>query len=301
MSIEQLDKEFGIPSQLKVIEGKGGFPIIEIDSSKAKAKISVYAGQVISFQPAGEPHDLIFLSENAYYQTGKAMKGGIPICWPWFGPDPEGKGRASHGFVRNRIWDLLGTETVADGDIKVTLGVAPGEETKEIWPHSFELTIEITVGAQLTVALLTKNTGDKAFTITQAFHTYFSTGDISQVRVIGLDNAPYIDKVDNGAEKTQHGDIRIAEEVDRIYTQVKPELAIEDGKLGRRIQISTTGSSTAIVWNPWKEISVKMADLEDNDYQRFVCVETANAADEVITVSPGEQYKLQATYAVERS
>ncbi len=300
MSVNQLDKEFGIPSQLKVVEGKGGFPVIEIDSPKAKAKISIYSGQVISYQPAGEPQDLIFLSENAYYQPGKAMKGGIPICWPWFGPDPEDKGRASHGFVRNRMWDLLSTEKTADGDIKVKLGVTDSEETRAIWPHSFELVIEITIGAQLAVALLTKNTGDQAFSITQAFHTYFSTGDISQVIVSGLDNAPYIDKVDNGAEKTQHGDIRISEEVDRVYTNVKPELSIEDGELGRHIRISTTGSSTAIVWNPWKEISTKMADLEDNDYQRFVCVETANAADEVIEVSPGEQYKLQAVYAVER-
>ncbi len=301
MTVEQLNKEFGIPGQGEIVEGKGGFPVIEVNNKKAKSKISVYSGQVISFQPAGETQDLLFLSEAAYYKTGKAMKGGVPICWPWFGPDPEGKGRASHGFVRDRMWNLLSVEETSSGETKVKLGVSADEETQKVWPYSFELVVEIVVGAQLTISLNTQNTGDEAFSITQALHTYFAIGDVNKVRVTGLDNAPYIDKVDGGAEKTQHGDITISEEVDRVYTKVKPELIIEDEALGRRIQISSTNSHTAIVWNPWKEISTNMADLEDQDYQRFICVETANAADEVVEIAPGSDYTMKAIYAVERT
>lgn len=300
MTVDQLNQEFGIPNQLKIIEGKGGFPVVEVDNKRAKARISVYSAQVLSFQPNGETEDLLFVSENAYYQTGKATKGGIPICWPWFGPDPEGLGRASHGFVRNRMWSLLSAEETPDGETKVRLGVTADEETLEIWPHRFELVMEILVGTQLRVTLITQNTGDEAFSITQAFHAYFTIGDVTQVRVLGLEDKTYLDKADGGAQKTQSGAIAISEETDRIYMDVPPELIVDDGALGRRIRIATTGSHTAIVWNPWKEISMKMADLEEQDYQRFICVETANAENEVIEVSPGDDYRLQAVYTVER-
>ena len=300
MTVDQLNQEFGIPNQLRVAEGKGGFPVVEVSNKKAKARISVYSAQVLSFQPTGETEDLLFVSENAYYQTGKATKGGIPICWPWFGPDPEGLGRASHGFVRNRMWSLLSAEETPDGETKIRLGVTADEETLEIWPHRFELVMEILVGTQLRVTLITQNTGDEPFSITQACHTYFTIGDITQVQVLGLEDKTYLDKADGGAQKTQSGAIAISEETDRIYMDVPPELVIDDRALGRRICISTTGSHTAIVWNPWKEISMKMADLEEQDYQRFICVETANAEDEVIEVSPGSDYRLQAVYTIER-
>ncbi|MBE9061098.1 D-hexose-6-phosphate mutarotase [cf. Phormidesmis sp. LEGE 11477] len=299
MNIEQLNQEFAIADQLSIIEGKGGFPVITIDNEQAKANISVYAAQVLSFRPTSADADLMFVSENAYYQTGKATKGGIPICWPWFGPDPAGQGRASHGFVRNRMWTLLSTETTATGETKVRLGVSADEETQKIWPHSFELVMEILVGQTLTVALITSNTGDRAFQITQAFHSYFTVGDINQVKVLGLEETTYLDKVDDGKEKKQSGAITFSSETDRIYTDVKPELTVEDSALNRRIRISATGSKTAIVWNPWKEISAKMGDLEEQDYSRFVCVETANAADDVVEVKPNSTYRLQAIYAIE--
>ncbi len=307
MTIEQLNADYGIAGQLRFVEGKGGFPLIEIDGPKAKASISVYGGQVLSFQPTNEPEDLMFLSEKAYYQEGKAIKGGIPVCWPWFGPDPEGG--PSHGFVRNRLWNVLATETTADGEVKVTLGVAATAETREIWPEEFEVAIAISIGDTLTVELITRNTGvrealrmqHRSFSITQALHTYFKVGDIEKVKVIGLEKLEYIDKPDGGAKKTQKGAVTFASEVDRIYTNVGSELVIEDAALGRKICISSSGSKTAIVWNPWVEISGNMADLEDEDYKRLVCVETANAADDIVEVPGGSEYRLVANYRIERN
>lgn len=301
MTIEQLNADYGLAGQLKFVEGKGGFPLIEVDGPKAKASISVYGGQVLSFQPTNEPEDLMFLSEKAYYQEGKAIKGGIPVCWPWFGPDPEGLGRPSHGFVRNRLWTVLATETTPDGEVKVTLGVAATAETREIWPEEFEMAIAISVGDSLSVELITRNKGDRAFSITQALHTYFKVGDIQQVKVIGLEELEYIDKPDGGAKKNQKGAVTFDAEVDRIYTNVGSELVIDDAALGRKILISSSGSKTAIVWNPWVEISGNMADLEDDDYKRLVCVETANAADDVVEVSPNSEYRLVANYRIERN
>lgn len=302
MSIDEMNSEYGITGQLTFVTGEGGLPFIEIDNGKARAVISVYAGQLLSYQPAGEAEDLMFLSGQAYYQEGKAIKGGVPICWPWFGADPEGKGRPAHGFVRNRMWDVRTTEATADGDTRVTLGLVDNDETREIWPQAFDLSLEITVGETLGLALITRNTGDLAYAITQAMHTYFRVGDIDQVKVLGLEDTDYLDKVDAGRQKTQHGPITIAEEVDRIYyCGSNAELAIADAALGRRIRISSSGSKTAVVWNPWEKIAAEMADLADDDYRRFICVETTNAAADVVKIEPGAEARLCATYQAVRT
>ncbi len=300
-SIAQLNTDYGLTDQLKFVEGKGGFPVIEVNNAKARAVISVYSGQVLSFQPQSEAQDVMFLSDKAYYQTGKATKGGIPICWPWFGPDPEGLGRAAHGFVRNRMWQVVRSLTTAAGDTQVTLGLSDTPETQAIWPHAFELNLVVTVGESLTVELITRNQGDAPFPVTQALHTYFKVGDINQVQVLGLDGGRFLDKADGGVEKTQVGAVTIAQEVDRVYTNVTAaELVIADPIFDRRICITAAGSKTAIVWNPWVEITAGMADLDDAAYQRFICVETANAADDIVTIAPGTEARLVANYRVQR-
>lgn len=302
MNIEQLNAEYGIDDQLKFVEGAGGFPFIKIDNDKASAVISVYAGQILSFQPANDSNNLMFLSEAAYYQPGKAIKGGVPICWPWFGPDPDGLGRPAHGFVRNRFWNVVRTGVTENGDATVTLGLIDTPETRAIWPHSFNLSLEITVGESLNLELITRNTNTNAqpFFITQAFHTYFKVGHIDQVTVLGLDGLEYIDKADNAAYKLQAGAVLISAEVDRIYRQAQGELVIDDVALDRRIRITSQGSNTAVVWNPWTKISAEMADLKDDDYQRLLCVETANADLDVVEIAPNSEFHLTANYRIER-
>ena len=300
MNIEKLNTDHAIAGQLKFIEGKGGIPMIEVNTAKASALISIHAGQVLSYIPAGETEDVLFLSEKAYYQSGKAIKGGVPVCWPWFGPDPEDKGRPGHGFVRNRPWNVISTETVGEG-VKVTLGLEDTPEIREIWPQSFVLTQEIFISDSLNLALITRNTGSEAFPITQAFHTYFKVGDISKASVLGLEDCQYIDKVNNSEEKQQSGAVTIESEVDRIYLGVGNTMIIDDAALDRCIQIISQGNKTAVVWNPWEKIAADMADLEDDDYQRLLCVETTNAADDVVQVAPGSECRLVANYSVIRS
>ena len=297
-SIEQLNRDFAIADQLGFVEGEGGFPYIEIDNGKASALISLYAGQVLSFRPAHEPEDLLFLSGKAYYREGKAIKGGIPICWPWFGPDPEGMGRPSHGFVRNRYWAVTATETTPEGETKVMLEVTNNEETQAIWPNAFNLVLEISIGSSLTVKLIARNTGDRSYQITQALHTYFRVGDIGSVKLLGLEGLGYLDKVEGGREKIQKDEVDITAEVDRIYQEVTDDLTIVDASLGRRILIRAIGSRTAVVWNPWSSVAREMADLEDEDYRRLLCVETANAADEIIEIPAGGESRLIAQYSI---
>ena len=298
MNIEQLNAEYGISNKAKFVEGKGGFPVIEVNNEYAQATISLYAGQLLSYKPVNQTQDMMFLSSQAYFAKGKAIKGGSPICWPWFGPDPEDKGRPNHGFVRNRLWDMREIESCQDGSTVVVMGLTDTPETRRIWNYAFDLAIAISIGRTLTIELTTRNTGDKPFEITQALHTYFRIGDISQVRVLNLEDTSYLDKVDGGKNKTQTRDVTFNSECDRIYLDVPSQLIIDDMALGRKIKITAANSNTAIVWNPGSKVSANMADLGDLDYQKFVCVETANAANEVINIPAGDDYNLTANYSL---
>ena len=298
MNFDQLC-EYEIENELQFVEIEHGFTYIEINNAKAHATISTYSGQVLSYRPKSQKDDLLFVSDKAYYEDGKAIKGGIPVCWPWFGADPDGLGRPAHGFVRNRQWEVTGSESLADGSTKVVMAIIDSDETRSIWPRPFKLSIEITVGDSLKLSLVTHNTGDDSVTISQALHTYFYVGDINKVRVLGLDGIKYLDKVDGFAEKTQSGSVAITGEVDRIYKGVSGELVIDDESLGRKIRIISRGCSTAVVWNPWSEIAASMGDLDDDDYMRMICVETANAGPETVDIAAGSDYRLEAEYIIE--
>ena len=291
--------QFEIKDELQFVNCEHGFTYVEINNAKAHATIATYSGQVLSYRPRHQEKDLLFVSNKAYYQAGKAIKGGIPICWPWFGADPDDLGRAAHGFVRNRQWDVIATESLADGSTKVVMGVTDTAETRDIWPHAFKLTIEITVGETLKIDLITHNTGNDNIVISQALHTYFLVGDISQVQVTGLEGKDYLDKLEHFATQTQSGPITINAEVDRIYTGVDGDLVIDDASLGRKIRIASKGCSTAVVWNPWDDVARSMGDLEDEDYKIMLCVETANAGPETVDVPAGESYTLTAEYSIQ--
>ena len=215
-NIDTLNEQFGIKGQLQFIEDSG-FVMVDINNTSAKARISTYGGQVISYQPHTQQNDLIFLSENAVYQTGKVIRGGAPICWPWFGDDTSGYGRPSHGFMRNQQWQVIGSNADSDGATTILLGASSSDETKAIWPYEFKLILEIRVGQSLDLKLTTHNTGNEEFAITQAFHTYFKISDVDNIVIEGLDTKEYLDKLKGFKLKKQSGDITISKEVDRIY------------------------------------------------------------------------------------
>ena len=297
MNLDELS-QYEIGGELEFIEIEHGFIYAEINNPMAHATVSTYSGQVLSYRPKDRQDDLLFVSDKAYYEDGKAIKGGIPICWPWFGADPENQGRPAHGFVRNRQWQVTGSESLEDGSTKIVMSMTDNDATRALWPHSFRLDIEITVGNSLKVELVTHNTGNDSITISQALHTYFRVGNIGKVSVLGLDGIQYLDKTNDSARVTQSGPVTISGEVDRIYTDVTGDLTIDDSSLGRKIVITSSGCSTAVVWNPWVEIAASMADLDDDDYQRMLCVETANAGPETVEIAAGKTYRLTAEYTI---
>ena len=291
---------FVIPDQLKIIQGDGGFPFINIDNEHAGAVVSIYGAQVLSYKKKTnntEASDLFFVSEKAYFEEGKAIKGGIPICWPWFGDDQEKVGKKIHGFVRTMLWQLDETTTLEGGETHVVLSVGETPETLKLWPHNFNLKLAIIVGKTLKLSLQTINTSESSFVITQALHPYFAIDQIDQTKVLGLDKASYIDKV--AGETTlqlQSNDVTFNQELDRIYIDVPSELVLLDESSERKVKIKSKGSKTAIVWNPWIEISQKSGDLIDTAYQHFVCVETANAVDDKVIIESNQSHTMEAEY-----
>ncbi|MDP2418178.1 MAG: D-hexose-6-phosphate mutarotase [Hydrogenophaga sp.] len=294
--LDGLNATHGQPGQLWFDAGPGGLPFIHVHNAHAQACISLYGGQVLSFRPHAHT-DLLFLSEQAVYQLGKAIRGGVPLCWPWFGPDPQALGRPNHGFARTRLWSLLATGHTPNGETHITLGLTDEPDTRTLWPHAFELTLNITLGATLELVLTTRNTGTAPFDITQALHSYFAVSDSAQATVTGLDGCTYIDNATgaHGVLRQQAGGVRFEGEVDRIYTGAPAELALQDRAGQRTLSIASTGSQTAVVWNPGAAVAARMADLPSGGERHFVCVETANAANEVVTVAPGGEHRLMAS------
>jgi len=297
-STEELNNEFGIDNQLCFEQVEGGLIMIDISNQYAKARISTSGGQILSYQPHSENNDMVFLSEKANYLPGKMIRGGVPVCWPWFGDDTSGYGRPSHGFARNQQWDVLGTRSNTDGSTTVTLCIKDTDGSQTIWPYKFKLLIEITVGKCLEVQLTTKNTGKKTFTISQALHTYFNVSDISKVVVNGLDGCEYLDKLDDFSSSTQAGDVVISQEIDRIYQNSPAQVTLKDSGFDRIISISAINSRTTVIWNPWTAAISKIDDLDDSSYPQFLCVETANAADDCITIPEGRERTIKVVYEI---
>lgn len=296
MSIEDLNARFGIADVAEFVTGPGGQVQLRVNNNASEALISLHGGQVLSFVPRSSGVDMFFLSTKALYAEGKAIKGGVPLCWPWFGADPENRGRPAHGFARNTVWQVASVEACSSHLSRVVLQLNDNAQTRTLWPYSFTVDLAIEIGESLDLTLTTYNTGDSVFSITQALHTYFSVDAIEQVSVTGLDGLDYLDKVLGFAEQRQTGEVRFAAEVDRIYQGVTGDLTIDDRAGDRRIRISSRNSHTAVVWNPWQEVASRMSDLAPGDYRRFVCVETANAGNEIIDVAPGQAFSLGVRY-----
>lgn len=300
MSVEQLNADFGILGQLEFVVDNGGLVFADMKAGQASARVSTYAGQVLSYKPSDTDRDVLFLSEKAYYADGKAIKGGVPVCWPWFGPDPLDEGRPGHGYVRNRQWQVTDSEALGDGGVRLLMSPIVDDSEEVVGGNRLGLSIQIDLGRALDIRLVSSNLGDEPVIITQALHTYFSIGDINNTGVHGLEGTSYIDKMDNGAEKPQDAEVVVQGEVDRIYTHVPHELVIDDEEHNRRIHIRSMGSDSAVVWNPWKATAQGMADLGDKDYKRMICVETCNAGPDIVKLAPGEEHTLAANISIEK-
>ncbi|ODV12363.1 MAG: dihydroxy-acid dehydratase [Thiobacillus sp. SCN 64-317] len=294
---------FVIPGQLSFRTGAGGLTYADIDNHDGRATICLQGAHVVSFRPKSQQEPVVWVSDAARFAPGKSIRGGAPVCWPWFGAHASEASFPAHGFARTVPWTVTGSRKRNDARTEITLQLADNEQTRAQWPHATRLSLTVIVGDKLEMHLVTTNTGDAPVQIGEALHTYFHISDIGAVTVSGLEGVTYHDKVDHFATRKQNGAIGFDGEVDRVYVNTPTDCVIEDAGFKRRIRIAKTGSQSTIVWTPWAEKAAKMGDMgrgkSGAGWREMVCVESANAMDNVVTVAPGETHTLAVTYSVE--
>ena len=267
---------------------ENGFEYIEVQNSLAQAKIALQGAHIFEFK---SKHDLLWLSESSPFEHGKAIRGGIPLCWPSFGDNNPSL--AQHGFARTSMFELINTDETQEGITKLTLRLKDSESSLAIWDYHFELNLMITISDTLTLELQTINKETKPFTLTQAFHTYFNISDIADVKVSGLEEKPYFDALD---KKTKHQDgvITFDKEFDCVYQEVNKTISLKDKYA--EVQIVAKGSASTVVWNPWIKKTARMSGMKKDAYKEFVCIETANAYEDFKILNPKESHTLKVTF-----
>ncbi|MEZ4640681.1 MAG: hypothetical protein R2856_37945 [Caldilineaceae bacterium] len=199
-TLSSLNQQFGIDDRLVFVAGPGDLPVARVRNDFAIAEIALLGAHVLSYQPH-DTEPVLWVSSQSNFAVGKPIRGGIPVCWPWFAGHPTDSNKPAHGFVRTALWTVLDTRTTRDDRTEIELGFESNEDTLSLWPHPFALRLRVTVGPALTVTLFTCNTGDEPFNFTGALHTYFHVGDAAQIAIHGLDGVDYLDKVDGMAAK----------------------------------------------------------------------------------------------------
>jgi glucose-6-phosphate 1-epimerase len=281
---------------IKTHPGVNGLARISISNRWCDAELYLQGAHITHWQPRGQS-PVLWMSPHAVFAPGKALRGGIPVCWPWFGPHPSDAAAKVHGFARTSdAWRVLGIDD-EDEATTVRLQLSDDEATCALWPHAFDLTLRARFGRTLSVALTTENTGPTPLRISEALHTYLTVQSVHEVRISGLDSAGYIDQTRGHARLLQTGDVTFTEETDRIYLS-DATCVLHDPGLGRRVIVTREGSGASVVWNPWPEKAQRLSDLGSH-WPRFVCIETANAADAVVDITPGNRHSLSMTLHVE--
>jgi dihydroxy-acid dehydratase len=294
---------FAIPGQLSFREGAGGLTYADIDNHGGRATICLQGAHVVSFRPKSQQEPVVWVSDAAKFAAGKSIRGGAPVCWPWFGAHASEASFPAHGFARTVPWTVIGSRKRNDSKTELTLQLADTEQTRKQWPYATRLTLTVIVSDKLELQLATTNLGDQPVQIGEALHTYLQISDVGSVKITGLEGCAFHDKVDNFAKKKQAGAIALKSEVDRVYVNTPAACVIEDAGLKRRIRIAKTGSLSTIVWTPWTEKAGQMGDMgkgkSGSGWREMVCVESANAMDNLVTVAPGETHTLAVTYSAE--
>jgi glucose-6-phosphate 1-epimerase len=278
-----------------------------ITSDRAELLIAQQGAQILSYQRVGEP-PLLWLSDQAIFRQGKSVRAGVPVCWPWFGNlqrNPQsvqsmyhGEQAPAHGLARTRDWQLLGIEE-SGSELRIEFGLPEAQGDLADWPHDVELKLLVVLGDALELSLTSRNMGNTPVTISQALHSYFAVSDVRQARVEGIEGLAYIETLADWELRQQQGALTFAGETDRIYLDTPTTLSIVDPHWSRRITLTSSGSRSAVIWNPWTERAKELADMADDGWQRMLCIETANVWDDVVELRPGAHHSLNVIVASE--
>ena len=297
---QQLNTQFSIKGQLNFREDSSGLIVAEISNAQATASLCLQGAHLMTWQPRSQAVPVVWLSRDARLAAGKSIRGGAPVCWPWFGAHPSESSFPGHGFARTVPWRVVESGNEPNGATRLTLRLVESGKTREQWKHACTLDLTVIVGETLRMEMTTENTGVIDFAIGEALHTYFRIGDIGAVRVKGLEGCEYWDKVGASTLRKQDGAISFSGETDRVYINTAAECVIEDDKLKRRIHVAKSGSLSTVVWTPWKEKADKMGDMGQPDgWREMVCVESVNAMENMVKVAEGARHTMIVEYRAE--
>ena len=267
-----------LPASVTLRELKPGFPVLDVSHPRCSGSIALLGAHVMEWTPARQK-PVLFMSNKAVFAEGEPIRGGLPVCWPWFGGRED---LPSHGFARLRFWDFVRGEDSAEG-VELVFRLHGNGDLG--WPYPFELTLNVHLGETLAVALEMKHLGESTVEISAALHTYLRVGAIEQTRVEGLAGSHYLDSLDDHQKRSQVGAVIFDREVDRIYL-AEGDVRVVDPVWHRTLDIDKSGSRATVVWNPWIEKSKRLADLPDDAYHDFLCIEAANTSVDVVRLAP---------------
>ncbi len=297
--IDALQARFGLNGVAEVVAGNGGLPVVRITSEAAAGEVSLLGGQVTRWRPAGAG-EVLFLSEKSYWEAGRAIRGGVPVCFPWFGDKADDAKAPKHGLVRTKEWRLDSLSTLDDGSVALLCVTESDDATRPWWPHEFCVAYRITMGATLRLELTVINTGKTWMRFEEALHTYLRVDDVREARLQGLDGVAYLDKNDGFREKVQRGDVTLAGPTDHVYMNTRGAVDVRDPALGRRLRTEKLHSDTTVVWNPWSEGAAGLKDFCGDEWEQMVAVEGSNVRTAAILLDPGEEHTLRVTLSVAR-
>ncbi len=298
MDLQQLTDNFTIPGVLSFSQNEQGLIRASVTTSTCTAELYLQGAHLTQWQPTGA-QPVLFLSDRSLFTPGKAIRGGVPIIFPWFGnrtPTPESPRTdgPSHGFARTSEWTLA-FAAIAGDDLHLTLTLSPNDTSRSLGYDHFQLVYQITLGIELRLELTAVNQGSTPLHFEEALHSYFSVGDAQQISIIGLSDNEYLDKTDNFKRKHQTDPLlKLTGETDRPYLNTVAPVNIDDPILRRRITIDKSNAKTTVVWNPWSELTAKLPDMSPTGWLAMVCIETANVATDAITLAPGEHHTMEA-------
>ncbi|PRY64305.1 glucose-6-phosphate 1-epimerase [Glaciihabitans tibetensis] len=288
-----------LPASVQADVGPGGLRVLRVTAPSASAEIYLRGAHVASWTPAGTDASVIWMSEKSEYTDGVPLRGGVPICFPWFGANADDPSEPSHGFARLAEWELVEAKDVGS-TVVLTLRLHDDLATRaSAWGHRFEALYTVTVGGHLDLALTVTNPDRKAFTYEAALHTYFGVSDIRSVSVTGLEDVPFLDKLDGPSPLPAEGEaVRFVGETDRVYLGSAETIGVVDPNAKRVIDVKPRESSSTVVWNPWVAKAAKMADFGDDEWTTMVCVETCNVGAAAVTLEAGASHTMSVRYDV---
>jgi D-hexose-6-phosphate mutarotase len=276
-----------------------GLRRLDVATRLAEAQVYLHGAHVTRFQPRGQ-HPVLFVSKQSAFMPGHPIRGGVPICFPWFGARADEGPGPMHGFARLTEWQLAESRVDDEGTAHLSFQLAVDAAARALWPADAAVRYDVQIGSALRLALSVTNRSAEPIRFEEALHTYLAVSDVRQVSIEGLAGARYQDRLFPDQECTQGAEpIVIRAETDRIYAPTRATCIVHDPGWNRRLVVEKSGSDATVLWNPWIAKAKAMADFGDDEWPAMLCVETCNVRAHAVTLPPGQSHTLAAVIRVE--